>query len=179
MTARPASAGRILAYQANRTLDNVPGYIAGLQLRLSDGRRVYLARSRTEFAVYIESDLALHYDLEGRLTKIATPHEYRRRSLSHRILQTRKLVAENGGGIVRAVLPSEVADAMVVEAHRQMRTIQGELAGSLLWCTPANTVCKARYVFNFFCLYPFSFFRNRSRSMIWAFFNTNHLLNLV
>ena len=131
MTARPASAGRILAYQANRTLDNVPGYIAGLQLRLSDGRRVYLARSRTEFAVYIESDLALHYDLEGRLTKIATPHEYRRRSLSHRILQTRKLVAENGGGIVRAVLPSEVADAMVVEAHRQMRTIQGELAGGV------------------------------------------------
>ena len=123
MTGCSPSASPILSYQVDRTFDRVSGYLAGLQLRLSDGRRVYVARSGTELAVYLESDLALHYDLEGRLTKIATPHEYRRRSLSHRVLQTRKLAAEDGGGIARVVLPAEAADEVVAEAHKRLRVI--------------------------------------------------------
>jgi hypothetical protein len=129
----------ILSYQSNRTLDDVPGYVAGMQLRLSDGRRVYLALSSTELAVYLEFELALHYDLEGRLTKIATPHEYRRRSLSHRILQTRKLGVEDGGGIVRAVLPAEVSDAVVEEAHKQLRIIHDHLRGGTAEIDPAQS----------------------------------------
>jgi hypothetical protein len=89
--------------------------------------------------VYLGSDLALHYDLEGRLTKIATPHEYRRRSLSHRILQTRKLAAEDGGGIVRAVLPAEAADAVVSEAHKQMHIIHGQLRSGMAQPDPAQS----------------------------------------
>ena len=127
MTGRSSTTHPILSYQANRTLDSVPGYAVGLQLRLSDGKRVYVARSSTELAVYLDSDLALHYDLQGRLTKIATPYEYRRRSLSHRILQTRKLAAEDGGGIVRAVFPAETADAVVSEAHKWLRIIHDHL----------------------------------------------------
>ena len=123
MTGRSSSASPILSYQVDRTLDRVYGYLAGLQLRLSDGKRVYVARSCTELAVYLESDLALHYDLEGRLIKIATPHEYRRRSWSHRILQTRKLAAEDGGDIARVVLPAEAADEVVAEAHKRLRVI--------------------------------------------------------
>ena len=140
MTGRSPSASPILSYQADRTFDRVSGYLAGLQLRLSDGKRVYVARSGTELAVYLESDLALHYDLEGRLIKIATPHEYRRRSLSHRILQTRKLAAEDGGGIARVVLPAEAADEMVAEAHKRLHVIHEHFrarGAQIEFCAPA------------------------------------------
>ncbi|MGD0017051.1 MAG: radical SAM protein [Verrucomicrobiia bacterium] len=138
MTVRSPSAGPILPYQADRTLDRVSGYLAGLQLRLSDGKRVYVARSSTELAVYFESDLALHYDLEGRLTKIATPHEYRRRSLSHRILQTQKLAAEDGGGIARVVLPAEAADEVVAEAHKRLCVIHEHFQAGVAQIDPAQ-----------------------------------------
>ena len=40
---------------------------------------------------------------------------------------------------------------------------------------PADSVCITGNVLNFFCLDPFSLFRNRSRTMIRAFRDTNHV----
>ncbi len=71
----------LLQYQQALALGNVPRYTAGLQTLLPDGERVYLALSAFELALYFENDLAFHYDLEGRLTKIAKPDHHRRRSL--------------------------------------------------------------------------------------------------
>lgn len=117
----------VLRYQRDRALNNVPGYGTGLQVCLSTGNRAYLALSATELAVYLDSDLALHYDLEARLTKVALLNETWRRSLSHRILHTRKHTAEEGGGLERTALNEEEADAAVARAHEWMKLIHDEI----------------------------------------------------
>jgi hypothetical protein len=119
----------VLRYQSGRGLDAVPGYRAGLQLRLSDGGHVYLALSTTELVFYFESNLAIHYDLEARLVKTAKPNEYWRRSLSHRGLFSRKRTREEGGGLERVVLASDEVDALVTEAHKQVKLVHNELQG--------------------------------------------------
>ena len=122
---------KVLPYQNERTLDDVPRYIAGLQLRLSGGERVYIAFSALELALYFERGPALHYDLEGRLTKTAEHDRYRRRGLSHSVLFTRKRTVEEGGGIERMLLSPEEADVLVVEAQKKTALVFQELkAGS-------------------------------------------------
>ena len=118
---------KVLPYQNARTLDDVPQYIAGLQVRLSGGERVYIALSALELALYFERGPALHYDLEGRLTKIAEHDHYRRRGLSHSVLFTRKRTVEEGGGIERMLLSTEEADALVVEAQKKTALVFQEL----------------------------------------------------
>jgi radical SAM superfamily enzyme YgiQ (UPF0313 family) len=118
----------VLRYQRDRTLDEVPALTSGIQLRLAGGERVYIALSQTELELYFDTpDHVLHYDLEGRLTVISEPNCYRRRSLSHRVLSTRKRGAEEGGGIQRAAYPSEAADLMVSEAHAQTAGVHDQL----------------------------------------------------
>ena len=117
----------ILHYQRERALNDVSAYDCGLQVKTSAGRRIYLARSRTGLALYLDSDLALHYDLEGRLQKIATPNRYRRRSLSHQMLITEKRPREQGGGVVRELLSSATADALVNEAHSLAAPLYDEI----------------------------------------------------
>ena len=109
-----------LRYQAQRGLDNVPGYATGLQFQLSDGPRVYIALSATELVLYLGSDLAVHYDLKGRLVKISDHEQFWRRSLSGRVLHSRKLIAEEGGGIARGVLSD--GDARTVVQQIQPHT---------------------------------------------------------
>ena len=122
----------VLEYQRARALGDVPGYTAGLQVRLKNGERVYIALSALELALYFEKDLALHYDLEGRLAKVAKPDYYRRRGLSHRGLLTRKRTAEEGGGIERQVLRPEDSNALVNEAQEKtFRVLEELLAGPI------------------------------------------------
>jgi hypothetical protein len=123
-TAKP----EILKYQKGRTLDQCPSYTGGLQLRLTSGERVYIALSATELAVYFQPELAIHYDLEARLVKIAERHHYWRRGLSHRVVYSRKRPAEEGGGLVRSVLDESEADAMVAKAVGAVRMVYTELA---------------------------------------------------
>jgi hypothetical protein len=113
-----------LHYQKQRPLDDVPAYATGVQLQLSDGPRVYAALSATELALYFDDNLALHYDLEGRLVKVADPTQFWRRSLSGRVLHTRKRSAEEGGGLVRQLVPG---DSMIVDAHRRTAAVQDAL----------------------------------------------------
>ena len=117
----------VLQYQQALALGQVPRYTAGLQVRLTEGERVYAALSAFELALYFESDLALHYDLEGRLTKVAQPNQYQRRGLSHRVLATRRPAAEQGGGIERCLLPAEDGDALVNAAHEKVVCVLDEL----------------------------------------------------
>lgn len=115
---------RVLHYQEQRPLDEVPAYTAGVQLRLNDGPRVYLALSTTGLVLYFDDNLALHYDLEGRLAKVADPTQFWRRSLSGRVLHTRKRTTEEGGGLVRQVVPAET---VIVDAHHRVAAVQDAL----------------------------------------------------
>jgi hypothetical protein len=123
-----AAKPEILHYQKNRTLDQCHSYSGGLQLHLANGEHVYIALSATELAVYFQPELAIHYDLEARLVKIAERNHYWRRGLSHRVVYSRKRPAEEGGGLVRSVLDEAEADAMVVKAATAVRTVHAELA---------------------------------------------------
>lgn len=99
-----------------------------MQLRLSSGQGVYVAFSTTELALYFDKpDLALHFDLEGRLLKVSEQNQYRRRSLSHRVLLTEKLAREKGGGLARMVLPVEDANRLVAEMNGLTRRAWDEL----------------------------------------------------
>ncbi|MEI8314282.1 MAG: radical SAM protein [Verrucomicrobiota bacterium] len=109
----------VLRYQEQRGLDNVPGYATGLQFRFGNGLSVYIALSMTELVLYIGADLAVHYDLMGRLVKVSDCEQFWRRSLSGRILHSRKLTAEDGGGLRRGVLSDGVARAVVHKIYPQ------------------------------------------------------------
>ncbi len=123
----PTMPPEILRYQRDRPLDAVPAYTVGLQLKLSTGEPVYLALSATELALYFSEPLALHFDLEARLVKLATPDHYWRRSLSHRVVFTRKRAAEEGGGLERLLLSEEEADTLVKDANAPVRRVHDEL----------------------------------------------------
>jgi hypothetical protein len=99
----------ILRYQRDRSLADVPGFSVGLQLRLPDNTKVYLALGPAEFTLTFSDDTALHYDLQGRFTKFVTLADYHRRSLSGKILHTTK-----GDGIRREI----VADDSIIERAR-------------------------------------------------------------
>lgn len=105
----------ILHYQRDRSLADVPGFHAWLQLRLADGSQVYLALSPTEFTLTFSDEVAIHYDLQGRFTKFVTLANYHRRSLSGKILHTVK-----GGGIRRSI----VGDDIIEQARRRVLVIQ-------------------------------------------------------
>ncbi|HUI05492.1 MAG TPA: radical SAM protein [Verrucomicrobiae bacterium] len=117
MTATAAQS--VLRYQRNRTLGEVPGLTAGIQVRLSGGGHVYVALSPAELSLYFDQpEHALHYDLDGRLLKVAEPNVYHRRGLSHRVLVTRKRPKDEGGGVERGLL-ADSADAVVDQAQSQ------------------------------------------------------------
>jgi hypothetical protein len=115
-----------LYYQRERLVSDVPGYTAGVQLKNGP----YIALSATELAVYFPDDVAAHYDLEGRLQMVAEPNSYRRRGLSHRVLLSRKLPAEEGGGIARELLPFDAGDALVAGAHEKAAAVHAALVSS-------------------------------------------------
>ncbi len=102
-----------LYYQRDRLVSDVPGYSAGVQIKGGP----YLALSATELAVYFPEDVALHYDLEGRLTKIAELNQYYRRGLSGRVLWTRKTAT----GIERKIVPP---DKMIHRARRLIASVK-------------------------------------------------------
>ena len=135
---QPLQPAEALRYQAQRGLDNVPGYTVGLQFQLSDGHSVYIALSRTELVLYIGSNLAVHYDLKGRLVKVSDQSQFWRRSLSGRLLHSRKLTAEEGGGLERNVLSNGDAQTVVQQIQ--------PLAGMVLTAfeDPATAIEVAR-----------------------------------
>ena len=59
-----------------------------------------------------------------------------------------------------------------------INTAMRELAASLLRCTPADTVCIAGNVLNFFGLNPLSLFRNRGSAMMYPLCYGTHILYL-
>jgi hypothetical protein len=129
-----SSAQSVLSYQRHRMLSDVPGLADGLQLRLPGSGHVYVALSPCELVLYFDqprseggqTEHALHYDLEGRLLKVAEPNVYHRRGLSHRLLVTRKRTADEGGGVDRNLL-ADAADAIIAQAQSQVAAVLAQL----------------------------------------------------
>jgi len=117
----------VLRYQRNRTLGELPALATGVQLRLSDGGHAYVALSASELSLYFDQpEHALHYDLGGRLLKVAEPNAYQRRGLSHRVLVTRKRPKDEGGGVERRLLADD-ADVVVGQAQSQAAEVLARL----------------------------------------------------
>jgi hypothetical protein len=69
----------------------------------------------------------LHYDLEGRLTRVATPNLQWRRGLSHRVVQLRKRSRAEGGGLAATLLAGRECDEVVAGAANQMNLVRSAL----------------------------------------------------
>jgi radical SAM superfamily enzyme YgiQ (UPF0313 family) len=63
----------------------------------------------------------VHSDLEGRLTRVATPNLQWRRGLSHRTVLLRKRSLEEGGGLAARVLGREFSDRLVDETSARLQ----------------------------------------------------------
>lgn len=87
-----------------------------------------VGRKATGLDVYFPDDEVLHYDLQGRLVRIARPPEQWRRGLSGRVLLLRKRTREQGGGLAREHVDPGNAEALVDAAHARLQPIQSVLA---------------------------------------------------
>lgn len=124
----------ILQYHPARSLDSCPAYRVALQVRLvADGLRAFLGIKATGFDVYLEGSRALHYDLEGRLVKVATPNVHCRRGLSNRIVEWRKRPRQEGGGLGRRKLDAAEADNLLQDACCRLQPVQEALERGRLY----------------------------------------------
>ena len=55
--------------------------------------------------------------------------------------------------------------------------VQGQLAGTLLRCAPAHTMCVTGNVLNLFCLHPLCFLRDRSGTVMHSLCDRAHVLD--
>ncbi len=101
----------------------LPSGRAALRLHLASGRRAVIALSATELCLHLESGESFHYDLEGRLLKVADPQRTRLRSLSHQVLT----IQPAGSSTARLAPTHDASDAVVAEAVERVALIAHEL----------------------------------------------------
>jgi hypothetical protein len=73
----------------------------------------YAGIKSTGLEIALPNGLTLHYDLESRLTRAATPNVQWRRGLSHQTVWLRKRSAEEGGGLATKLLNEARTDRVV------------------------------------------------------------------
>jgi hypothetical protein len=134
-----------MKYNGSRTLESLPAYDASLQARLPSGRSVFLGAKELGLDVYFDPEPFLHYDVTARFVKWSQVNLHLRRSYSHRVLETIKLPAENGGGLKRRVLSEEHADTLVNTAAQRMRSVLHALEhGDIETASPSNADALSR-----------------------------------
>lgn len=111
----PASAERLSEKSAYQTV---------AEIRTADGAGVSFAGLKpTGLDLSLPDGLTLHYDLEGRLQRAATPNVQWRRGLSHRTLRLRKRARREGGGLETRVLDRPSSDRVVEETSGRVRAV--------------------------------------------------------
>ena len=78
----------------------------------------------TGLDVHFEDGEVLHFDLTGRLQRVARPNMQWRRGLSGRTLRLRRRAREEGGALERIHVAAEQADALVAAAHDRMQSVK-------------------------------------------------------
>jgi hypothetical protein len=99
-------------------------YLRVREMRAASGGQTAQAGLKpTGLDVAYSDGLVSHYDLEGRLTRVATPNVQWRRGLSQRTVLLRKRPAEQGGGLESRVLEQEVSERVVAEMNDRLRAV--------------------------------------------------------
>jgi hypothetical protein len=104
--------------------ESFPGFLAAPRVKLggNDGL-AQVGLKTTGLDLFFDDGQNLHFDLEGRLQRVATPNLQFRRGLSHRVLEFRKRSREAGGGFARRRLTPEEADLLVEEANLKTQRV--------------------------------------------------------
>jgi hypothetical protein len=76
-----------------------------------------------------------------------------------------RISASHGGGMGHPTTADGFHQSFV---YNSVLDVQGQLAGTLMWCTAPNPVGQPADVCDLFGLHPFSFFGNRRRTVIYA-----------
>jgi hypothetical protein len=82
----------------------------------------------TGIDVHFPDEQILHYDLAGRLLRIAEPHCQWRRGLSGRMLEVRLLSSGQGGGLERRLLDAAEADQRIERVAIRLREELGSMS---------------------------------------------------
>jgi radical SAM superfamily enzyme YgiQ (UPF0313 family) len=98
---------RDLKYLQHKNLKDVPGFKAAMQLKLRDGRPVFIGVRDDALAVFTDEGKQYFYDLEGRPWRLSTLNYNLQRGLSHYGLRLTKRPKERGGGFDRERLTDE------------------------------------------------------------------------
>ncbi len=96
-----------IKYLEHKSLKDVPGFKAAIQLRLKDGRPVFLGLRDDALSVFTDEGRQYFFDLEGRPWRLSTLNYTLHRGLSHYGLRLRKRPKERGGGYDRERLSDE------------------------------------------------------------------------
>lgn len=98
------------------------------EVRLGEsGGWASLGLKATGFDASFRDGQVLHFDLEGRLTRVATPNVQWRRGLSHRTVCLRKRPGEAGGGLEVRLLDREESDRLVDDASLRLSGVREAL----------------------------------------------------
>jgi len=90
-----------IKYLEHKSLKDVPGFKAAMQLRLKDGRPVFIGLRDDALSVFTDEGRQYFYDLEGRPWRLSTLNYTIQRGLSHYGLRLSKRPKERGGGYKR------------------------------------------------------------------------------
>lgn len=96
-----------LKYLEHKSLKEVPGFKAAIQLRLKDGRPVFIGLRDDALSVFTDEGKQYFYDLEGRPWRMSTLNYNVQRGVSHYGVRLTKRPKERGGGFDRRRLPDD------------------------------------------------------------------------
>ena len=100
-------------------------YAAVAKVRTSEARlSVVVGWKPTGLSVHFPDGEVLHYDLKGRLLRIAHPGCQWRRGLSGRWLQLRRSAPAERGSLQRTHVDADEADRLLAGAHQRMQDVQ-------------------------------------------------------
>ncbi len=102
-----------------------PVYLA--TRRVGAAGRTLVGLKPTGIAVHFPDEQILHYDLAGRLLRIAEPYCQWRRGLSGRMLEVRRVPAERGRRLERRLIDPAEADQRIDGAAQRLRAEVGSL----------------------------------------------------
>ncbi len=90
---------------------------------------VVLGLKTTGLDVHCPDRQVLHYDLEGRLLRVAQPNVQWRRGLSGRTICLRRRPRHEGGGLARHHVQQVEIEQMIEAAHRRMQEVRANATG--------------------------------------------------
>ena len=103
--------------------ETYPAYRAAPCVRLDGDETALVGVKTTGFDVYFADGQRYHYDLEGRLLRLATPNVQWRRGLSGRILKLSKRPLDAGGGLHRTRLLQAEVDQLLDVCSGRLRRV--------------------------------------------------------